>query len=299
MGKRAWFPWFPEAWLSDPEVRRMRRVARSVYFDMLCLQMQLGYCPDDYREVARLLGDDARTICAVWSEVKPRFEVRPASTIAADSASIRRRFARDSASILVQIRLETEANRARFVADLQRKRAESRWTRDAGAYAAGTNPASPRHMPLQLQLQNTTYKNPAERAAGAAGQGRTRKAAKSKNPAAPVEVGPFLAHVMEAWKGKYRPADGKPPTLTQADRGQAIALVKRHGLDEAKRLYDCYLADGDRWISERCHPLALLSKRVDQYRATRPDPSERGWACNNPNWHEPGPALAVGGEVKL
>lgn len=125
-----WMPWYVDDWLNDPEVRLMSRVARSVYFDMLCLQWKRGPLPDDAGQLARMLGDDRRTIAAVLP-------------------SIRHRFAVDSNANLVHIRLESERNRARIKSDNQRNNANKRWSAYATGHTESMPPGNAMAMPSE------------------------------------------------------------------------------------------------------------------------------------------------------
>ncbi len=40
MGKFFWFPFFPQAWRNDPDLRRCSAAARGVWIDMLCLAFE-------------------------------------------------------------------------------------------------------------------------------------------------------------------------------------------------------------------------------------------------------------------
>jgi len=105
------------------------------------------------------------------------------------------------------------------------------------------DPASP--VPLGLELANQD------------------KAAKAKKP----ESRELAEYFCEQWVKTRKPVDGKPPTLSDADRGQAKHLVSKHGLEACKRYVDQYLADGDAFLVKTAYALKNLTAKVDVYRS--------------------------------
>lgn len=91
-------------------------------------------------------------------------------------------------------------------------------------------------------------------------------------PAKKPESAELVAYFAAAWVKACAPADGKPPTLTAADRGQASQLVKKHGLDACKGYVDQYLADSDAFLVKTGYALKNLAAKVDAYRS-RASPS--------------------------
>jgi len=76
-----WMPLHVVDWLSDRDVKKMHRVARSLYFDILCHEWLGGPFPDSVAEVAHMLSEDRRTIAAHWSSIRDRFDVDSSSNL--------------------------------------------------------------------------------------------------------------------------------------------------------------------------------------------------------------------------
>ena len=75
-----------------------------------------------------------------------------------------------------------------------------------------------------------------------------------------------ITYFQRRWVETCQPADGKPPTLTEADRGQLVRLLGAHGLDALKALVDRFLADDDAFLVKTAYALKHLPSRVDGYR---------------------------------
>jgi len=113
-GLHPWMPFYVFDWLEDRDVKKMSRVARSFYFDMLCHEWVGGPLPDDPYEIARLLGEDPRSLRAVWPSIRQRFDV-------------------DSSGKLCHFKLESLRNRARLRVEKNTKAAILRHSRHANA----------------------------------------------------------------------------------------------------------------------------------------------------------------------
>lgn len=94
----------------------------------------------------------------------------------------------------------------------------------------------------------------------------------------------LVSHYAEQWVKTQKPADGKPPDITQADRGQARQLVGKYGLEACKDYVDRYLVDPDPWLARNGYALKHLPKRVDGYRA-RASPAGRSRGIEPPVPH--------------
>src|SRR6201999_2358121 len=82
--------------------------------------------------------------------------------------------------------------------------------------------------------------------------GGDEQSARPRSPtqAETVEV---IQRYCSRWIEVHKPADGRPPKLSRADKGQAVALVREHGLVIALAYVDRYLADDDAWLFEQRH----------------------------------------------
>lgn len=76
-----------------------------------------------------------------------------------------------------------------------------------------------------------------------------------------------ITHYQARWRDVFRPADGKPPVLNKADRGQLVAMLKAHGGEGWRALLERYLADRDPYLLANGHALAHMPRRVNGYRA--------------------------------
>jgi hypothetical protein len=113
-GKHPWMPWYAADWLNDRDVMAMHRIARSMYFDLLNHEWIGGPLPDDVAEIARILGEDKRSVAPHWPTIRARFVV-------------------DSSSKLVHIKLESMKNRARIKSEKASNSAKSRHEAHANA----------------------------------------------------------------------------------------------------------------------------------------------------------------------
>jgi hypothetical protein len=128
---------------------------------------------------------------------------------------------------------------------------------------------SPSPSPSPLPSEDL---NPAESASPSAGSGQLPLTNQEPEKPSRPESADLLAYFCAAWVRTQRPDDGKPPTLTPADRGQASQLVKKYGLDACKGYVDRYLADPDKWLADKGYVLKHLTAKVDVYRS-RASPS--------------------------
>lgn len=117
-----WMPWYVVDWLQDRDVKKMHRVARSMYFDLLNHEWLSGPFPDDVNEVASILGDDRRSVAAHWPSIRPRFEV-------------------DTTSMCRHIKLEALRSEARIKSEKASKAAKNKWSRHANAHATANDVA--------------------------------------------------------------------------------------------------------------------------------------------------------------
>lgn len=79
MPKPPAFQFYTRDWLSSSAVRTMGLAARGAYIDLLAIQWQDGFIPDDDQEIARMLGCTPRQWNTVRDRVLARFERRPLS----------------------------------------------------------------------------------------------------------------------------------------------------------------------------------------------------------------------------
>lgn len=136
---------------------------------------------------------------------------------------------------------------------------------DVHAESGRTATGSPSPSPSPLPSEDP---NPAESASPTAGGG----VGVSGNP-----VGELIGYFSAEWVKARQPLDGKPPTLNKGDRGQAVALIGKYGLEACRGYVDRFLADGDKWVAGRGHRLADLTSRVDAYRSrASPNGQRRG-----------------------
>lgn len=82
-----------------------------------------------------------------------------------------------------------------------------------------------------------------------------------------ADVAKLIEHYCARWIETRKPADGKPPALARADKMQAAALVRAHGIEQAIAFVDRYLADDDPWLASQGHALKHLASRTNGYRA--------------------------------
>lgn len=68
------------------------------------------------------------------------------------------------------------------------------------------------------------------------------------------------------WRRRY--GDGTVE-LTRADRAELARLIKERGASETVTLLAAYLADDDPYVTERGHPIALITTRITRYVAKR------------------------------
>ena len=136
------------------------------------------------------------------------------------------------------------------------------------------SPAASQPEPIRLDLQEP-------------------RADRRRAPAADVQA--LISAYCARWVEVRRPLDGKPPKLSRADSGQAAQLVRDHGLDQALEFVHRYLADDDKWIVQQGHPLALVARRINAYRATSQPVAPKPQS----GFQEPRPAVATTKEVKV
>ncbi len=130
--------------------------------------------------------------------------------------------------------------------------------------------------------------------AGGDGQGSLSGLSSSKKPkkANSADVAKVIEHYQTRWIETRKPADGKPPTMTKADRAQAAALVRAHALEQAIVYVDRYLDDTDPWLAKVGYALAHVTSRVNGYRAAAPS-----GAKTKTHFAEPMQPAAVTGEA--
>lgn len=119
-----WMPFYVMDWLEDREIRKMSRIARSFYFDMLLHEWIGGPLPDDLHEVAAILNELPRSLAPHWESIRQRFVV-------------------DSSSKLSHTKLESLRNEARIKSEKSAKAAKERWSRDADALPTPMSVAMP------------------------------------------------------------------------------------------------------------------------------------------------------------
>ncbi len=85
------------------------------------------------------------------------------------------------------------------------------------------------------------------------------------------EVAEAITFFQRRWVELRNPTDGKRPTMTDADKGQLVRLLKAHGLEPLKAFLERYLVDEDQFLVANGHALKHLPSRLDGYRsAARP-----------------------------
>jgi len=123
--KLPYMPLYCNDFMYDPKVRVMSRVGRSIYVEMLCLEWLHGPLPDDVVTIARMLGDNPKTIRAHWHEVRPCFDVVTPEKLANNSGIIPSKLSNNR---LVIEKLKHNNRRV-----ISAKAAKSRWSTDADA----------------------------------------------------------------------------------------------------------------------------------------------------------------------
>jgi hypothetical protein len=123
-GAHPWMPWWVFDWLEDRAVKRMHRIARSMYFDLLCHEWIGGPLPDDVRECAELLGELPRSVAPHWLSIRERFDLQ-------------------SSSKLAHSKLESLRNQARIKSEKSSNAAKERWARDTTALPTPNAQAMP------------------------------------------------------------------------------------------------------------------------------------------------------------
>ncbi len=86
--------------------------------------------------------------------------------------------------------------------------------------------------------------------------------------AAQREMAEAVTHYQRRWVETFKPADGLPPKLSQGDRGQLRQMLKTHGAETWRGFLERYLADQDPKLAADGYALALMTRRLNGYRAT-------------------------------
>lgn len=95
----------------------------------------------------------------------------------------------------------------------------------------------------------------------------TQEPPRPKKPPAP-EVAEAITYFQRRWVELRSPTDGQRPTMTDADKGQLIRLLKAHGLEATKGFLERYLTDEDAFLVTNGHALKHLPSRLDGYRTS-------------------------------
>lgn len=244
-----WMPLYVTDWLEDRELKRMPRVARSLYFDMLCHEWIGGPLPDDMREVAIILGELPRSLAAHWP-------------------SIRQRFVIDSSGKLAHEKLESLRNAARIISEKRSNAAKLKHSRSANAHANGNANAL---LSQSQHSHSTTHTEESPRSAtpSRGGQGVLAIGSAVEEPKQPAPLHELFRVYAQGWVETFRPTDGKAPKLAKADIKAASELLKAYGQTEASSLIRRFLADSDKFLVGRGHVLRDIGGRVNGYRATK------------------------------
>ena len=128
---------------------------------------------------------------------------------------------------------------------------------------------------LKSEVRSLKLEDPSGRGtafAAPTGQGAfglaTQEPPKPKKLPAP-EVAEAITYFQRRWVELRSPADGQRPTMTDADKGQLIRLLKSHGLEPFKGYVDRFLSDEADFLVESGHALKHLPSRIDGYRVAK------------------------------
>jgi hypothetical protein len=72
-----WFPFYHSAWRTDMNVRAMTPATRMYYLELLGVQFEEGFIPDDPITCARIIGESVAEVEAAWPVLRARFEQDP------------------------------------------------------------------------------------------------------------------------------------------------------------------------------------------------------------------------------
>lgn len=252
--KHPWMPVYVPEWLLSGTVRAMSPEARAVYFDLILYSwMEDGIDPgliEQKRTLAQLCGVSSRKFEQLWTQVRASFE-------------------QDSSGFWRCKRVEIERLKADKFSEKQSNVAKLRHAKHATAV-----PGTP-HVAMPLTVHNNTIQSTknTDTVSPVGGQ-----AAFDLQPDKPKKPGPAkvdrgdVAALIDAyrqlWVHTRKPKDGKPPTMTAADSGQAVRLIREHGLIAATKYLAQYLADPSQWLCDAGHPLRHMTSKVNSYRAT-------------------------------
>jgi len=238
-----------------------------MYFDLLCHEWIGGPLADDLNEIARLLGEDRRTIAPVW-------------------ASIRARFVVDSDAKLRHLKLESMRNRARIKSEKSSNNAKKRWMANADAYPTQQCDGNA----IQSQSHSQSHKEPDQSIPSGVPDGTTgieqgefrllapKPAVRRKTDKPPNEAYQLVEFFEAGWVKAFSPEDGKPPPRDDAMFAQAKKLIADHTMPVATKYVLQFLADRDPWIHARGHQFRDVTSRVAAYKksALSPQPVARG-----------------------
>lgn len=258
-------PLFTSDWLNDRDVRLMNRVARSMYFDLLCHEWMGGPLPDDMDAIATLLGELRRSVAPHWTSIRGRFEV-------------------DSSSRLHHPKLESLRNQARIKSEKAATSAKAKHSRSANA--------QPDAMPVAMLSESESKQS----------HNRTTEYPLTPNasPSAPLVLVPSEQAVgfdLDAIYSEYPRKVGRGPGIkalkkqikTAADFSKAMqgviafaVAMKSEGRPVDKIPYFSTWANQEQWRDYAEMPATA-------------EPTERQYK----NFQGPRPAVAESKEVKL
>lgn len=273
MAKRPWFSFYAGDWLNDSRVQLLTIPERGAYIQLLAVQWREGSIPTSKREIYRLIGYGAVEMICSLDQDKDLFDIDSVLSLF-DLAVLEGCLPEGPSNPLVrrnkrleEIRQEADAQHDRAV-EAGRKGGKSKAKRKPSLAKASLEPGS-----SKSQSQSHTHKDLTPASAGQLvlvaepEKPKAEKPKKQPNPdrEAAIEV---LSHYKKRWVEIFRPANGKPPTVTDADWSQLSRVVKEHGKEESIGFIDRYLAERDAFLVDQVHALRLFPGRIDRYRVT-------------------------------
>jgi uncharacterized protein YdaU (DUF1376 family) len=262
--KRPWYPHYVEKFNSDVEVMAMSWAERGFYRFLLDLQWLEGGIPSDRKKLARLAGMGG-----------DQFEAELAGVVDACFGPVD-----GDASVLQNPTMERIRAEQDKVSSRQSKKAHKSHDSGSARQAFGTTNLKSETLPSEekvLPSEGGTAAPPASQLPAQQQQVLTACSTPPPPEKKPKQndVGRVIARYCALWVERHRPEDGRPPRLAKSDSGQAARLVREHGVDQAIAYVERFVADPDQWLFDQRHPLSLIGRQVNRYRATTAPPPQR------------------------